>query len=188
MGSLLVYGDSVVLVRRAQDGTTSRTNAIVLASIVRVPLNLDRKPIKDAKPIEHLDVAFPELSLAPNGQGLKTRNLEEIFRLAYDVTPFEEGKWIGFEVPAVAEAPELVDGQIVPLVQLVDLSTEVSKFDPSLEVSPDAVVPSATIALAKVIEILNQKPETAPPQPEAASEAQPEAGNQHGGQETANQG
>lgn len=185
MGSLLVYGDSVVLVRRAQDGTTSRTNAIVLASTVRVPLNLDRKPIKDAKPIEHLDVAFPELSLAPNGQGLKTRNLEEIFRLAYDVTPFEEGKWIGFEVPAVAEAPELVDGQVVPLAQLVDLSNEVSKFDPALEVSPDAVVTSATSALSRACGILETYTEAAA----HATKQEPasEGGNQQGGQETANQ-
>lgn len=97
-----IYGDSVVLVRRTQDGTITRTNAIVLASTARVPTTLDRKPIKDAKLVEHLDVAFPELSLAPNGQVLKTRSLEEIFRPAYGVAPWEEGAWIGFEEPGFA--------------------------------------------------------------------------------------
>lgn len=97
-----VYGDAVVFVQKQPDGSLRRSNAIVLASSLHSPTGPDRKPLKDADGVvlpkeEHLDLAFAVLSLAPEGQVLKTRNMDEIFRPAYDVRPAVDGAWVGWE-------------------------------------------------------------------------------------------
>lgn len=100
----LKYGDVVVKVQRLRDGSISRVNAIVLASAVHVPTAVDRTPLKDAAgqvvaASEHIDLAYPDPGLVTEGQTLKTRNVESIFRLAYDVAPYESGNAIGWERP-----------------------------------------------------------------------------------------
>ena len=106
----LKYGDVVVKVQklRGKDGavTISRVNAIVLSSSVKTALGADRKPLTDAdgkklEPVEHIDLAFPDPGLQ---QPLKTRAMDLIFRPAYDVAPWTEDAWIGYEVP-VTEIP-----------------------------------------------------------------------------------
>ena len=108
----LKYGDVVVKVQRipGKDGTAtiSRVNAIVLGSALKHALSNDRKPLTDAAgqklaPVEHIDIAFPDPGLVPDGQALKTRNVDSIFRLAYDVKPYEEGAAIGFELGPTEE-------------------------------------------------------------------------------------
>ncbi len=193
MGVTKTYGDAVVLVRRGSDGTVTRTNAIVLASRIRLRTTLDRKPVPETDPVEHLDVAYPELSAAPKGV-LRTSNMEDIFRPAYNVAPWEDGQWIGYEIPFLCCAKSSGDGQPagdwtaagqdkdgypVPLAQLVDLSTLIGQIDGSLEVCPDAVVPSAIVAVRAAVErikqleaIVNQKPEPQPEQPGEAPQAE----------------
>lgn len=106
------YGDAVVYVQKSSDGTVRRFNAIVLGSSLHVPVTQDRKPVAGADKEEHLDLAFPVLSLAPNG-GLKTRSLEEIFRPAYDVRKMVDGAWVGFELPE----PDRINGSPRDLVE-----------------------------------------------------------------------
>lgn len=112
----LKFGDAVILVQKSGDGTISRTNAIVLGSRIQ-PFNVNRAhALKDdsRKPLpegEYLDLAYPNLGLAPEGTTLKTRTPDVIFRLAYDVHVWSEELWIGWE-PAtqtvvVVEAPGL---------------------------------------------------------------------------------
>lgn len=105
------YGDAVVLVQKNNsDGSLRRLNAIVLASSLHVPTTADRKPVKGAEPIEHLDIAFAVPTLVPDGQVLKTRNLEEIFRHAYDVPVYTEGAWLGYELlPDIDEASDTIE-------------------------------------------------------------------------------
>lgn len=100
------YGDAVVFVQKQVDGSIRRANAIVLASRIYAPIGQDRRPVAGADKEEHVDLAFPVLSLAPEGYVLKTRNLEEIFRPAYDVRQYVEGAWVGFELPAVTDRIE----------------------------------------------------------------------------------
>lgn len=100
------YGDAVVFVQKQVDGSIRRANAIVLASRIYAPIGQDRKPVAGASKEEHVDLAFPVLSLAPEGHVLKTRNLEEIFRPAYDVRQYVDGAWVGFELPAVIDRIE----------------------------------------------------------------------------------
>jgi hypothetical protein len=104
----LKYGDVVVKVQKVngKDGTVtvSRVNAIVLASSLKQGLRADRKPLTDTAgkklaPVEHIDLAFPDPGLVPEGQTLKTRNVDSIFRLAYDVKPWEKDAQIGYELP-----------------------------------------------------------------------------------------
>lgn len=103
------YGDVVVLVQKdAASGELRRTSAIVLSSMVSLPVNPnDRTPTKEVKEeriaageeVEHLDLAYPVAMVLP-GSEPKTRNMEEIFRPAYHVAPYVDGAWIGYEVPA----------------------------------------------------------------------------------------
>jgi hypothetical protein len=111
----LKYGDVVVKVQksRGKDGEVivTRVNAIVLSSVLKQPLGADRKPQTDAAgkklaPVEHIDLAFPDPGLVPEGQSLKTRNVDSIFRLAYDVKPWAEDAQIGFELGPTAENHE----------------------------------------------------------------------------------
>lgn len=95
------YGDAVVFVQKQGDGSLRRVNAIVLASSVHGAVTADRKPVLGSPKEEHLDLAFPVMSLVPDGQVLKTRNLEEIFRPAYDVRPWADGAWVGWEKPVI---------------------------------------------------------------------------------------
>lgn len=97
------YGDAVVLVQKNPDGTVRRGNAIVLASSLHVPTTADRKPVKDADASDHLDLAFPVPTLVPDGAAPKTRNVDELFRLAYDVAPYVEGAQVGYEVAEVED-------------------------------------------------------------------------------------
>jgi hypothetical protein len=118
----LNYGDVVVKVQKSRgfDGeiTVTRVNAIVLASSLKAQLGADRKPLTDAAgkplaPVEHIDLAFADPGLVPKGQVLKTRNVDSIFRLAYDVTPYREGAQIGFEVPGATAPSRLpVEGKV----------------------------------------------------------------------------
>lgn len=101
------YGDAVVLVLKTGD-VTSRLNAIVLASSLHAPMTLDRKPVPDAEVCEHLDIAFPVASLVPDGGILKTRNMDEIFRPAYNVGPYVDGAAIGFEL--LPEVDDRING------------------------------------------------------------------------------
>lgn len=96
------YGDRVTLVQKNTDGSLRRLNAIVLASSTHTPLTHDRKVVKDAKPCLHIDLAYAVPTLVPDGGVLKTRNMEEIFRPAYDVAPYLDDAWIGYEVVADA--------------------------------------------------------------------------------------
>ncbi len=106
MGMTKNYGDAAVLLRRASDGSVTLTNAIVLASRIRVRTTLDRKPVAGSEPVEHLDLAYPQPNAAPKGI-LRTSNMEDIFRLAYDIAPWEDGQWIGYMVaPAPQPEPE----------------------------------------------------------------------------------
>lgn len=132
------YGDRVILVQKSTDGSLRRLNAIVLASTVHIPLTHDRKPLKDAEACAHVDIAFAVPTLVPDGGVLKTRDTGEIFRPAYDVAPYTEGAWIGYEVD-----PEKAEGLTISVAQLVELSHHVIAHAPELEISPDAVVPSA---------------------------------------------
>lgn len=114
------YGDAVVLVQKNPDGTLRRGNAIVLASSLHVPTTADRKPVlgadkKPVDPVEHLDLAFPVPSLAPDGGAPKTRNMDEIFRPAHDVPPYVEGAWVGYEV--AEEADDRIEGSPRELVE-----------------------------------------------------------------------
>lgn len=95
----LKYGDAVVYVKKSPDGKISRVNAIVLSSALRVPTTADRKPVKGASPVEHVDLAFPENV----GQILKVRHMDAIFKPAYDQAPWADGKHSGWE-PASAAA------------------------------------------------------------------------------------
>ena len=95
------YGDAVVLVRKSRDGSIERLNAIVLATSTHTPITLDRKPVKDADPGEHLDIAYAVQT--PTGQPPKTRDMGEIFRPAYDVAPYVEDAWVGYEEAAKSE-------------------------------------------------------------------------------------
>jgi hypothetical protein len=108
----LKYGDVVVKVQKVngKDGTVtvSRVNAIVLASSLKQGLRADRKPLTDTAgkklaPVEHIDLAFPDPGLVPEGQTLKTRNVDSIFRLAYDVKPWEKDAQIGYELGPTEE-------------------------------------------------------------------------------------
>lgn len=119
-----VYGDAVVLVLKSGD-VVSRLNAIVLASSLHAPMTLDRKPIKDAEPVEHLDLAYPAQSLAPGGI-LKTRNFDEIFRNAYSVGPYGDGLAIGYEELPVRTAEGF---ELPPLGELTSSESLFSRQD-----------------------------------------------------------
>lgn len=127
------YGDAVVLVTKSADGTLRRANAIVLASNLHVPTTADRKPIlgADNKPVaavEHLDLAFPVTSLAPDGGAPKTRNMDEIFRPAHDVAPYREGAWSGYEV--AEEEDDRINGspREVVLQQFAEASEVIARL------------------------------------------------------------
>lgn len=109
----LKYGDMVTLVKKSREGSIQRVNAIVLLSALHGPLGQDRRPLvvdgKALPAVEHLDLAFPDPGLVPAGQTLKTRNVELIFRLAYDVAEWNESLWIGFEVPAEPISADFVE-------------------------------------------------------------------------------
>lgn len=92
------YRDAVTLVRKDPRGNLERVPAIVLAANVHVPLGADRKPVKDAPAALHVDLAFPVASTTPDGSGPKTRSMDEIFRLAYDVPP-SDGESYGWTNP-----------------------------------------------------------------------------------------
>lgn len=110
------YGDAVVLVQKNHsDGSLRRLNAIVLASSLRVPTTADRKAIEGAEKTEHLDIAFPVPTLVPDGGVLKTRDTGEIFRPSYDVGPYVDGAWLGYELP---DADNLVKAQGVTIENL----------------------------------------------------------------------
>lgn len=159
------YGDAVTFVQKSSDGTVRRLNAIVLATAAHVALTADRKPVPDADASEHLDIAFPVPTLVPEGQVLKTRNVEEVFRLAYDVAPYVEGAWVGYEFASIRTAegfslPPLGDLTSsesltaapvatfpVPTEALLALSGRIQTYGPELPVSPDAVVPSACMLI-----------------------------------------
>jgi hypothetical protein len=140
------YGDSVILVKKAADGTVSRLNAIVLASAFHSPSGADRKVIKvngEALPARlHLDLAFADPGLVPPGQTLKTRDVALIFRHAYDVPEWEASRWIGFEPVGTNAAADLD----VFKAEIAELKATVAKQEA----------------------ILNQAPEPAPAQPSAA--------------------
>lgn len=101
------YGDRVTLVQKSTDGSLRRLNAIVLATARHIPLTHDRKPVQDAGPSDHVDLAFPVPTLVPDGAVLKSRDTGEIFRIAYDVAPYADGAWIGYETVADADADAL---------------------------------------------------------------------------------
>jgi hypothetical protein len=163
------YGDAVTFVQKSSDGTVRRLNAIVLATAAHVALTADRKPVPDADASEHLDIAFPVPTLVPEGQVLKTRNVEEVFRLAYDVAPYVEGAWVGYESASIRTAegfslPPLGDLTSsesltaapvatfpVPTEALLALSGRIQTYGPELLVSPDAVVPSACMLIDTLI-------------------------------------
>lgn len=163
------YGDAVTFVQKSSDGTVRRLNAIVLATAAHVALTADRKPVPDADASEHLDIAFPVPTLVPEGQVLKTRNVEEVFRLAYDVAPYVEGAWVGYELASIRTAegfslPPLGDLTSsesltaapvatvpVSIQALLALSGRIQTYGPELPVSPDAVVPSACMLIDTLI-------------------------------------
>lgn len=163
------YGDAVTFVQKSSDGTVRRLNAIVLATAAHVALTADRKPVPDADASEHLDIAFPVPTLVPEGQVLKTRNVEEVFRLAYDVAPYVEGAWVGYEFASIRTAegfglPPLGDLTSsesltaapvatvpVPIQALLALSGRIQTYGPELPISPDAVVPSACMLIDTLI-------------------------------------
>ena len=91
----LKYRDAVVYVfKKSPDFKVTRVIAIVLSSVMRVPTTADRKPVKGALPVEHLELAVP----IDHGAGpLKIRNMDYIFQPAYDVAPWAEDKHNGWE-------------------------------------------------------------------------------------------
>ncbi len=111
----LEYGDAVVLVQKLADGSVRRTNAIVLAPAAK----------------GRFDLAYPTPGLPP-----KTRSLELIFRLAYNVPAWVEGAWIGFEHKAdelkcvnCGESPMVVElsQQGLPSADDLDMDAEEKK-------------------------------------------------------------
>lgn len=110
----LEYGNVVVLVRKTRDGAISRVNAFVLGTAVHTPLRADRSPVlgEDGNPVapaEHPDLIYCEPTAVPPGQSLKTRVLENFLRHAYDVAPYADGSWIGWEPLAPVEVEKLVE-------------------------------------------------------------------------------
>lgn len=110
----LEYGNVVVLVRKTRDGALSRVNAFVLGTAVHTPLRADRSPVlgEDGNPVapaEHPDLIYCEPTAVPPGQSLKTRVLENFLRHAYDVAPWTDGAWIGWEPLATVEVPVEVE-------------------------------------------------------------------------------
>jgi|WetSurMetagenome_2_1015567.scaffolds.fasta_scaffold152768_2 hypothetical protein len=99
------YGDAVILVKKSGDGEIHRLNAIVLGVSVHAPIAADRKVIKKlGKPLEaeeHLDLAFARQM--PPGHALKSHDMGLVFQPAYDVRPWGEGLYIGWENPRVSE-------------------------------------------------------------------------------------
>jgi hypothetical protein len=95
----LKYGDAVILVKKSGDGEIHRLNAIVLGVSVHAPISADRKVIKKlGQPLdaeEHLDLAFARQM--PPGHALKSHDLGLVFQPAYDVRPWGEGLYIGWE-------------------------------------------------------------------------------------------
>ena len=81
------YGDSVILVKKAADGTVSRLNAIVLASAFHSPSGADRKVIKvngEALPARlHLDLALDLPVLPP----VPLRDAAQVLEVALDLYP-----------------------------------------------------------------------------------------------------
>jgi hypothetical protein len=95
----LKYGDAVILVKKSSDGEIHRLNAIVLGVSVHAPISADRKVIKKlGKPLdaeEHLDLAFARQM--PPGHALKSHDLGLVFQPAYDVRPWGEDLYIGWQ-------------------------------------------------------------------------------------------
>jgi hypothetical protein len=104
----LKYGDVVVLVlkSRVEDkDVLRRVNAVVLDSAIQLPGATSRTGLKTAHGIvlpegEYLDVCYPDPALVSEGQRLKSRNIEQIFRFASAVPAWKDGLWVGWEVPS----------------------------------------------------------------------------------------
>jgi hypothetical protein len=140
-------GDAVVLVKKAADGTVVRQNAIVIASVSYVPITADRKPIPGAVAEEHLDLAIPVISDVP----LKTRNLDELFRLAYSVREISEDLSFGFEVGSNANFVEPVVEEPAPEPVAEVVVEPGSEADPGAVVEPAAAETGAAAPAAEPV-------------------------------------
>ena len=102
------FGDAVTLVQKSRDGTFSRVNAIVLASVIQDAARPHLKA-QDGKFLpagEYLDLAVPRQF--PDGHAPKARDMDSLFRPAYSVAPWVSGAWIGWQpgsATAVAPTP-----------------------------------------------------------------------------------
>jgi len=104
------FGDAVTLVQKSRDGTLTRVNATVLRAAVQ-PTGAEKwdpKQVEFAKALkghtgkplpggEYLDLAFPNLGLAPAGQLLTTSDPALIFKLAHAVPEWNDAAFIGWE-------------------------------------------------------------------------------------------
>lgn len=158
------YGDAVVFVQKQGDGSTWRVHAIVLASSLHGRLTLDRQPLPDSEPVEHVDLAFPVMSLVPGGQAPKTRDMAEIFRPAYDVAPWVEGAWTGYvEAFPIADYPAVSTQAVQNAVELAAETADLEAAHAGLPSAADLEVAATEPAGGEVVEVVAD--ETAPAAP-----------------------
>src|ERR1700690_81009 len=103
----LKFGDDVTLVKKSPDGTITRVNAIVIASVVQQPGVHRSKALRTQSGVlpegEYLDLAYPVMELAQTGVAPTTRDMDVLFRKTSATPPWKEGSWIGWELP-IAQA------------------------------------------------------------------------------------